>query len=550
MITKAINELQNHNLKFTLSIDKYTPADTTTIIGDTLYYKTIPEGLLALATQQQLNKQVDRVGIMYDVSRCAAFTVDGFKQEIRSLALLGYDYIMIYAEDMFELDVANFGYMRGKYSGAEIQEIVSYAQIFEIEVIPCIQSLGHYENFLKWDHEKKFTDTESVLNVESPDVDSLLDSLLGFCTENFKSKIIHIGMDEANDLGRGYYLRDNDYKPQAEIFINHLKKMYEKCIALNYEQIIIWSDMLFTLDNLGTELYDNQINLNILSNLQQMDKLKLCYWNYWSKTVSQHQELLKVHTNSFPTDSIICAGGVNQWGQLNYLIDSNISFDALLEAMTVENCKNLLLTIWGDGAAYTNFYTTKFGIFERAFKVYQLANNQQLFEQLFGFSQEPVQIVSAFSLNIPNAPRYLWENPLELSFSKCNPIDPEQFKSLIITADMPPQLEYTKQLVNFTIYKSLLAHEMLLGKQSNDYLQLALETYNKMYSLFREYWLSLYKIQGLGVAQGRFSLIQNRLLEIEYRKLNNIEFPEISEYSPVQLRDQFNDLFFSTNLRS
>lgn len=550
MIENAIQELKQHNYVINNEIFKFKKANTTYIEEDTLYYRSITEGLLALNVGQNLAKNVSRLGIMYDISRCAALTIASFKSELRTLAVLGYDYIMIYAEDMFELDIPSFGYMRGRYSANDIIEIVEYAAIFGIDVIPCIQSLGHYENFLKWDNEKKYADTSSVLNVNSEHVDSLLNSLLKFCQTNFKSKSIHIGMDEANDLGRGYYLRDMAYTSQADIFISHLKKMYNKCIDIGYNEVIIWSDMLFTFDNLQGELYDNNINSNVLSELNSMEKLKLCYWNYWSKTSDQHAQLIRAHSYLFPHDKIICAGGINQWGQLNYLIDSNKSFNALQTAMQQEGCNDLLLTIWGDGAAYTNFYTSKFGIFERALDTYQLKNDTDFFYNIFGFTQDDVRAVSDFSLKVPNAPLYLWENPLELAFSKCNRIDRDLFEKSIITTNVADQLEYTKQLVNFTIYKALLADDMLSGNFQSKYLELTLSTYLSVYSLFREYWFSLYKIQGLGVAQGRFSLLQNRLLEIEYRNDNNIEFPEILEHTEVIVKDLFKDLFYSTNLRS
>jgi len=52
-----------------------------------------------------------------------------------------------------------FGIYRGRYSREEIREIDEYAQIFGIELIPCIQTLAHLHNALKWPAAEKIVDT-------------------------------------------------------------------------------------------------------------------------------------------------------------------------------------------------------------------------------------------------------------------------------------------------------------------------------------------------------------------------------------------------------
>ena len=89
-------------------------------------------------------------GILLDCTRGNVVTVSRFKVWLRRLAMMGYNMAMIYVKDAYQLpDEPYFGYMRGRYTKAELQEIDSYALKLGIEVIPCIELLGHMEMFLK-----------------------------------------------------------------------------------------------------------------------------------------------------------------------------------------------------------------------------------------------------------------------------------------------------------------------------------------------------------------------------------------------------------------
>ena len=86
----------------------------------------------------------DSIGVMLDCSRNAVLKVPTVKKYIRLLACMGYDTLMLYTEDTYEIDgEPYFGYLRGRYSKSEIREIDSYARIFGIELVPCIQTLAH-----------------------------------------------------------------------------------------------------------------------------------------------------------------------------------------------------------------------------------------------------------------------------------------------------------------------------------------------------------------------------------------------------------------------
>ena len=64
------------------------------------------------------------LGYMVDCSRGAVPKVESLKRLITILKEFGYTYIMLYTEDVYEIDgEPYFGYMRGRYSKKEIKEI-------------------------------------------------------------------------------------------------------------------------------------------------------------------------------------------------------------------------------------------------------------------------------------------------------------------------------------------------------------------------------------------------------------------------------------------
>ena len=62
-----------------------------------------------------------RLGTMVDCSRGAVMTVDTVKKWIDTTADLGYNTMMLYTEDTYEIESQPyFGYLRGRYSHTEL----------------------------------------------------------------------------------------------------------------------------------------------------------------------------------------------------------------------------------------------------------------------------------------------------------------------------------------------------------------------------------------------------------------------------------------------
>jgi hypothetical protein len=139
---------------------------------------------------------------------------------------MGYNAIVLYCEDTFEVEGEPFfGYMRGRYSIAEMKEIDAYGQEIGMEVIPCIQTLAHLETYLRWKQVPR--DNFRTLMVGEERIYTLIDHMFATLSKCFRTKNIHIGMDEAHMLGRGAYLDKNGYEPKIDIVKKHLAQGHD-----------------------------------------------------------------------------------------------------------------------------------------------------------------------------------------------------------------------------------------------------------------------------------------------------------------------------------
>ena len=134
------------------------------------------------------------LGIMLDCSRNAVMHVDYLRKWLRRLALFGYNTVMLYTEDTYALpDEPFFGFLRGAYSPEELREIDEYAASLGIDMIGCIQTLGHLEQILKWRSYGEVKDTSSVMLVDEEKTYDLIRKMVENFAECFRSKRIHVG---------------------------------------------------------------------------------------------------------------------------------------------------------------------------------------------------------------------------------------------------------------------------------------------------------------------------------------------------------------------
>lgn len=290
-------------------------------------------------------------GLMLDCSRNAVFTVEKVKEMIRTLAKMGLNRLLLYTEDTYEVaDLPYFGAYRGRYTKEEIQEMDTYAQIFGIELIPCIQTLAHLHNALKWPSAEEIVDTPDILQVGKEESYVFIEKLLTAVKDSFHTRRVHLGMDEAVQLGLGNYLKENGYRNSSELIKEHCTRVLEICKKLGLEPMI-WSDMYIT-SNTGKSYYEVPEDADCSDWKKPDPELGLVYWDYYNKDESVYEKMLKVHKQL--SDKIVFAGGCWIWNGIapNYSRSFTCTKSAL-SACKKYKVPEVFCTAWLDNGAET-----------------------------------------------------------------------------------------------------------------------------------------------------------------------------------------------------
>ena len=286
---------------------------------------------------------------MADMSRNAVFNVKACKRMLRYLALMGYDSMMLYTEDTYEItEYPSFGRMRGRFSQAELRELDDYAYALGIELIPCIQALAHLGSIFRWNQMGTLRDMNDILLVGEEKTYDLVRSMIKTCASCFRSRRIHLGMDEAHNLGRGKYLDRNGLEKSSDIMLKHLARVTEICREFELSPLI-WSDMFFRMQ-FGGQYYvrEGEITPEVVAKVPE--GLGLVYWDYYTKESEMLTHM--VHCHKQFDRPVYFAGGAWKWsGSAPHNIGSNAAAEAQLNVCLAEGVTDIIVTAWGDDGA-------------------------------------------------------------------------------------------------------------------------------------------------------------------------------------------------------
>ncbi|WP_418667650.1 beta-N-acetylhexosaminidase [Allofournierella sp.] len=294
-------------------------------------------------------------GAMFDCSRNGVLSVEGFKKLVSSMALMGMNAVLLYMEDVYTVESQPyFGYFRGRYSHGELREMDDFAACLGLELIPCIQALGHLEKALRWPMLKPLQDTPSVLLADDSSTE-FVESMLDALAENLRTRRIHLGMDEAQGLGTGRYRQLHGEVPALEILRGHLARTAALCAARGLRPMV-WSDVCLCQLSALHDYYDTApvpAALAAQASAIVPAGMDLVYWDYYHTKQADYAALIRRHRllGRMP----VFAGGAWTWNGLapNY----GLAFrgtDCALTACKELGVEEVFCTCWGDNGAETS----------------------------------------------------------------------------------------------------------------------------------------------------------------------------------------------------
>ena len=507
----------------------------------------------------------DVSGVMIDMSRAGVMTVETIKEYMDYMALMGLNSLMLYMEDVYEVEgYEYFGYMRGRYTKEELAEIDAYGQALNIEVIPCIQTLGHYEQYIKWAEGNKISDTSNALMVGMPEVYEFIEAIIKTVSSVFTTKKIHIGMDEVWGMGTGKYLKKNGYKDGIEIFTEHIKRVKDITDKYNLEPMI-WSDMFFRLGSETHAYYDK--NIKDLSGMRSLipDDIGLVYWDYYHVDEEFYDFMIKRHKEM--SDNIIFAGGIWLWRGFvpDYQHTVN-STNSALKICKQENIRDVYATIWGDDGCETDGMFSLMGCVLYGEHTYNENVSESSLKTraniLFGADMDDFEELTnvlypldkfEFGKAILSVKQIIYSD-IMCGFVDCEMTDENIPVNYLKLAEKFEKLsqqdgyykkhyEYIKDICLLAGHKVDISHKLLKNYQKNDEIleeirdvllpQLE-EDFERLKKIHYEMWNKTYKPFGFEVVDGRYGIkiarIKSAIMRIDdYLSGRVDELPELSE---------------------
>ncbi len=478
-------------------------------------------------------------GLMADCSRNAVRGLETVKKLIRYMAALGYNTLQLYTEDLFEVEGEPFfGYLRGRYSCGELRALDDYAALFGIELIPCVQTLAHFSAPTRWEkfNEGKH-DINDILLAGEENTYEFIEKIFAVMRTCFRSKNIHIGMDEAHMLGLGKYLDKHGYSNRFDILCSHLTRVAALAEKYGFTPMM-WSDMFFRLA-FGGEYYAAGGSVPVEVRAKVPENVKLVYWDYYTQDERRYDDMFRAHKEfAAPT---VFAGGLWTWcGFAPHNGFAIAATNAALNSAKRNGIEDAFFTMWGDNGAECPLFAALPGMVAAAENLYgHGGDNKWLytrFKHIAGLSWEDFMlldlpdVLEGNDCDLCNPSKYLLYNDCLMGIFDCT----------VRENDGKTYAEHAARLQKFSKHKKwgymfasaaalcfALALKANLGIEThkayasnnrvalekiarNDYGEL-LRRVRKFHGLFRTAWLTENKPQGFEVQDVRLGGLCGRI---------------------------------------
>ena len=562
-IIKIAERILNKNFKNVnivdfdeVMVDK--TVNSVTVGGNTAAQKLRALMLLTIENKEEFSLRqkpcFTKLGVMLDMSRGAVMKVEALKDYLEHLAMYGANEVLLYMEDTFCLEeYPHFGYLRGAYSDAELKELDDYAYSLGIELIPCVQTLAHLKQYLSWNVEgenSNIADTDDILLCDCKETDDFIEAIIKKLSTVFRSNNIHIGMDEAHNIGLGQYLKNNGYRDRYSILIRHIKKVKNICGKYGYKPMM-WSDMFFRLatQSGNYEFGDFTLTQEVEKDLEELSGLSLVYWDYYQTDKESYANKIDIH-HKLDKDMIF-AGGL--WTWTGFLPDYSHCFNTMIPAMQIckeKRVNNVFATVWGDDGCETDYFRAlySFAIFSEYCYCDDIPSKEYIYkvgETVSGIKTNTMKSVSQFQM-LPQEKKIMWgdifynntgldlsrQPHYELNMKVANEIslDEDEFAKLVLEISAIKSKVYAEFIADYKNGKVLSEYE-------NIYLPRLIKDYIRLYELHRENWFKNNKAFGFEIIASRYATAIDRL-KYAYEKVQKYNAGEINvieelEYIPL-----------------
>jgi len=489
-------------------------------------------------------RHFEELGFSLDLSRNGVIKVDKIKKIIDVMALLGFSYIQLYMEDVFELPgYPHFGYRRGKYTHDELREIDDYAYEMGLEAVPSVQTLGHLAQYLRYKEANGFRENINVLLCGKEETYEFVETIVKTMRSCFRTKRLTINCDEAGGVGIRQMKQNKQYVSPYDVVMPHLDRVMKICAKYDFT-CNVCGDLFY--GHLGKGYYDFEFKKPSKEELSKIPDVDIVFWDYYHTNYEDYENLIKGHSTF--GKKLIFWGGIWMWcGQLPQTDFTFRTMEPGLKCCLDYKITDVLAANYCDDGNETNIMMSlpQLLIFsEYCFKgnEYKREDVYELSKYIFEMDMEMLIEISNYHYpwveNLTRA-EYIWPNYMgkRIFYSDIllNMVGTYDFEEILskhkkaldkvnsakVGNEWQKYCEYIKSVLEITTLKMQLMTQLntaykagdkeTLSEMSEKLIPELREKYEKIMLLHEEQWLSVYKPFGWEELNNRYGATIARL---------------------------------------
>lgn len=328
-------------------------------------------------------------GVMLDVSRCKVPTMATCKQLINRLAGMRLNQVQLYIEHTFAFSAHKpVWHDSSPFTHEDILELDQYCADRFVELVPNLNSFGHFERWLKHPEYRHLAECPENKNPGclAPDAASIkfLEELYDEYLPHFSSATFNVGCDETWELGKGRSKKKADKTSVTTVYFEFLKKIH-KLVTKKGRRMQFWGDIILHQPELIKDLPENI--------------LALC-WGY----DANHPYPKQCRAFSKAGIEFHVCPGTSAWNSITGRTDNCL---ANLESAALNGLKygatGFLNTDWGDGGHHQVLPISYVGFTAGAAYSWNLTANRNVDLAAaisINFFEDPTGVLGQFCLDL------------------------------------------------------------------------------------------------------------------------------------------------------
>jgi hexosaminidase len=269
-------------------------------------------------------------GTMVDMSEGPLLRVADIKRQIDLMARWKNNQYYFYNETSIALDGLPPAAPGARLTKNDVRDIVTYARIRHIDVVPCLELYGHLHDLFRREQYSALADFPHGVefNAADPKVQKLIADWVNQYTELFPSPFVHVGFDETWQLQQA---AASGAGAPAAVFLRQLKNVSE-LFQQHGKTILAWADIMVKYPDIVKQLPPGILAVA---------------WFYDPRPDPEYKHWLKPLVDSRVPHLV--APGVNGWSEI--APDYNLTFeniDTFVAAGRKSGALGVMNTLWSD----------------------------------------------------------------------------------------------------------------------------------------------------------------------------------------------------------